>query len=65
MKTLVVWTIVGLAVIMGIMLFPTIHGFAGTWDISGYFPVLGASFTLMPYAFLGLVAYFVWKLVRR
>ena len=65
MKTLVIWTFIGLAVIIGIMVFPTLHGYAGTLGTDGMFPLLAGTFTLFPYLFLGVVGYFVWKVVRR
>lgn len=54
-----------LIVVVGMLLFPSMHLIIGSFDISAFPPLAKAEITGMAYAFLAIVGYIVFKLWKK
>ncbi len=57
MRTTYFIVIAGLLVVLGLLLYPTIHYVNGLVDTTGWLPLTAAAKTVLPYMFLGFVIY--------
>jgi hypothetical protein len=64
MKNAYLITIVGMVVIMGMMFYPTVRTVIGNVDSTGWLPIVTMAKTALPYAFLGLVIYGIYRIVK-
>ena len=53
-----------IVVVVGMLTYPSLHGFVGTVDRTGFLPILSAAITFLPYAFLLFVVYAIFKRSR-
>ncbi len=68
MKTLYLWVVSGLLVVMGMLLYPTLHlnvssantsSMLADGTITNFLPLTTFAMVVLPYAFLGLIVYAV------
>ncbi len=57
--------IAGLVVILGLLFYPTIHLINGVVDLTNFLPLTAMATVAIPYVFLVIVAYAVFKLIKR
>ncbi len=57
MKTFYAIVIGGMMAVLAMLTYPTLSGFVSVTDTSSFLPLVTAAFTLLPYAFLGIVIY--------
>jgi hypothetical protein len=55
------WIILGLLLIIALVLFPTLHWGIDSIDTTGFMPLFAMTTAALPYAFIGLVVWFVAK----
>jgi hypothetical protein len=65
MRTFYIFVIGGIILVLMLMFFPTVNKMTGLVDISGFLPIIGAATTMLPYAFIGLAIYGIFKLTKR
>ena len=61
MKTAYWLTLGGILVVLGMLFYPTLHGYITGVDRTGMLPLLSSAVTLLPYGFLGFVVYAIFK----
>ena len=54
--------VIALLVIVGFIMWPTLHWAVGNINTSGFIPLFKLTTNILPYAFLGIVAYVVLKI---
>ena len=57
--------ITGILIVLGMLFFPTVNYVSGLVDTTGWLPLTKAGLALMPYVFLGFVAWGIYQLKKR
>ena len=52
-------------VVIGMLLYPSLHDLIGGVDTTGYLPLLKAAVISMPYLFLGFIVYAIIQQAKR
>ena len=61
MRTAYAIAICIMLVTLGMVMFPSLHGIVSGISIASYLPLVGASVTFLPYAFLLFIVYAIYK----
>jgi len=62
MRTFYFFFLAGLFIVMGMLLFPSLHLIVGGIDMTGWYPILKSAVTLLPWGFLGFIVYAIVKM---
>ena len=65
MRLYYILVICGILVVIGLLMYPTLHRLIGNVEITGFLPLTKAAVILIPYAFLGFIIYAILQVVRR
>jgi hypothetical protein len=65
MRTFYIFVIGGIILVLMLLFFPTVNKMVGSVNVGGFLPLLAAATTFLPYAFIGLAIYGIFKLTKR
>lgn len=65
MRTAYILTIAGLLIVIGMLMYPTLHFMNGLVDTTGFVPLLKMAVAILPYAFLGFIGYAIFQMAKR
>lgn len=61
MRTAYILAIALMLVIIGLVCYPSIHGYVSSISLVGQLPLVATAITLLPYAFLAFIIYAIVK----
>ena len=65
MRAFVIFSVALVLVVIGLLLYPSIHTLVGLVDTTGFLPLTIASIAALPYIFLGFIVYAILKVAKK